>query len=95
MYMALLKSTPKPNKIALANDKKYSSYFLSCLKIPIILGGIHVSSLPKLSLKQCKAKYVIIGEDEQRILELMDKWDTESFLRKKFIVMIYSNFFSA
>jgi anaerobic magnesium-protoporphyrin IX monomethyl ester cyclase len=38
--------------------------------IPIVLGGIHPSILPKESLNECDADYVVIGEGEQTLLEL-------------------------
>ncbi|MHA1278270.1 MAG: B12-binding domain-containing radical SAM protein [Candidatus Helarchaeota archaeon] len=47
------------------------------LKIPIILGGVHVSALPELSLRECGADFVVIGEGELTTLELMDKWHDE------------------
>ncbi|MHA1282159.1 MAG: B12-binding domain-containing radical SAM protein [Promethearchaeota archaeon] len=37
---------------------------------PIVIGGIHVSALPELSLKQTNADYLIIGEGERTIVEL-------------------------
>ncbi|MGQ4872938.1 MAG: B12-binding domain-containing radical SAM protein [Promethearchaeia archaeon] len=37
---------------------------------PIVLGGVHVSVLPELSLKQTNADYLIIGEGERTIVEL-------------------------
>ena len=37
---------------------------------PIVLGGIHVSSLPELSLKETKADYLVIGEGEKTIVKL-------------------------
>ena len=39
--------------------------------IPKVIGGIHVSSLPRLSLKECNAKYAVIGEGEETIVELV------------------------
>jgi len=45
------------------------------LKIPLILGGIHVSALPELCLRECGAEFAVIGEGESTTLELMDKWN--------------------
>jgi anaerobic magnesium-protoporphyrin IX monomethyl ester cyclase len=39
------------------------------LKIPIILGGIHVSAVPELSLRECGADLAVIGEGELTTLE--------------------------
>ncbi len=40
--------------------------------IPLVLGGIHASALPELSLKECKADYVIVGEGELTLTELVE-----------------------
>jgi radical SAM superfamily enzyme YgiQ (UPF0313 family) len=40
--------------------------------IPIVLGGVHPSSLPELTLRENKAKFIIIGEGEMTILELAE-----------------------
>ena len=40
--------------------------------LTIMLGGVHVSSLPKISLKECKADYLVQGEGEQILLEFLD-----------------------
>ena len=40
------------------------------ISIPIILGGIHPSSLPELSLRESNADYAVIGEGEQTLLEV-------------------------
>ncbi len=56
--------------------------FLQPLQIPIILGGIHVSALPELSLRECGAEFVVQGEGELTTLELMDKW-TDRAARKQ------------
>ncbi len=62
----------------------YSAYYkdmiqlsrtLKQLNIPIILGGFHVSALPELSLRQCKADFAVIGEGELTTLELMNNWE--------------------
>ena len=47
---------------------------LHTLQIPIVLGGVHASALPELSLRQCRADLAVIGEGELTTLELMDKW---------------------
>ncbi|MHA1132637.1 MAG: B12-binding domain-containing radical SAM protein [Candidatus Helarchaeota archaeon] len=51
--------------------------FLRKLQIPVILGGVHVSALPELSLRECGAEFVVIGEGELTLLELMEKWQDE------------------
>lgn len=52
------------------------------LGLPIILGGVHATALPELSLKECRAEFVVVGEGELTILELINNWnDIES--RKK------------
>lgn len=40
--------------------------------IPLVLGGIHVSSLPEQSLIDSKADYVVIGEGELTLTELVE-----------------------
>lgn len=40
--------------------------------IPIVVGGPHVSTLPELTLKECKADFAVIGEGEKTIIELVD-----------------------
>lgn len=40
--------------------------------IPVVVGGPHVSSLPELTLKECRADYAVIGEGEITITELVD-----------------------
>jgi anaerobic magnesium-protoporphyrin IX monomethyl ester cyclase len=55
-------------------DMRILAKLLHKLKIPLILGGVHVSALPEPSLRECKAEFVVIGEGELTILELMDKW---------------------
>jgi radical SAM superfamily enzyme YgiQ (UPF0313 family) len=52
------------------------------LHIPIILGGVHVSALPELSLRECGADFVVIGEGELTTLELMDDWQ-DTITRKQ------------
>ncbi|MHA1325411.1 MAG: B12-binding domain-containing radical SAM protein [Candidatus Helarchaeota archaeon] len=56
-------------------EMRYLSRILKPLNIPIILGGVHVSSLPKFSLKECKADFVVIGEGEFTTLELLRNWN--------------------
>jgi anaerobic magnesium-protoporphyrin IX monomethyl ester cyclase len=56
------------------SEMKKLSRMLHFLKIPIILGGIHVSALPELSLRECRADFAIIGEGELTIVELMNLW---------------------
>lgn len=47
------------------------------LRIPLILGGVHVTALPELSLRECGGDFVILGEGELTTLELMNKWNDE------------------
>jgi len=56
------------------NEMRKLARLLHTLQIPIILGGVHVSALPELSLRECGADFVVIGEGELTTLELMDKW---------------------
>ncbi|MBD3188352.1 hypothetical protein GF325_16070, partial [Candidatus Bathyarchaeota archaeon] len=39
-------------------------------RVPIALGGVHVSMLPEVSLKECHADFVIEGEGEETLREL-------------------------
>ncbi|MHA1344456.1 MAG: B12-binding domain-containing radical SAM protein, partial [Promethearchaeota archaeon] len=40
--------------------------------VPIVLGGVHPSSLPEVTLRENNAEFLIIGEGEMTILELVD-----------------------
>jgi len=67
---------------------------LHTLQIPIILGGVHVTALPELSLRECRANFVVVGEGELTILELMDKWqDNEARSGIKGIAYLEENQF--
>ncbi|MBD3186240.1 hypothetical protein GF325_05380, partial [Candidatus Bathyarchaeota archaeon] len=39
-------------------------------ELPIVLGGVHASSLSEQALKECKANVVAIGESDETILEI-------------------------
>lgn len=76
--IALIKNT-KPVAVGISI---LTAYYMSaktlCLEIkqelpliPIILGGVHPSSLPELSLNECNADFVVIGEGEKTMLELI------------------------
>ena len=54
------------------SEMRKLSRILRNLKIPIILGGTHASFLPEMSLRECGADFVVIGEGELTILELMN-----------------------
>jgi anaerobic magnesium-protoporphyrin IX monomethyl ester cyclase len=41
--------------------------------IPVVLGGVHASALPRESLDECNADFVVIGEGEETLLELARK----------------------
>ncbi|MFH1229157.1 MAG: radical SAM protein [Candidatus Aenigmatarchaeota archaeon] len=43
--------------------------------VPIVLGGPHVSALPEMSLKNPNIDYVILGEGELPLQELMEEKD--------------------
>lgn len=45
------------------------------LNFLLIIGGIHVTSLPELSLSECKADLAVLGEGELTLLELADARD--------------------
>ncbi len=38
--------------------------------VPIVIGGVHPSSLPELAMEECMADFVVIGEGETTITEL-------------------------
>lgn len=57
------------------SEMKKLSRMLHKLKIPIILGGVHVTRLPELSLRECGADFAVLGEGELTLLELMNNWD--------------------
>ncbi|HME55419.1 MAG TPA: radical SAM protein [Candidatus Lokiarchaeia archaeon] len=53
------------------NMKLLARLFKSkCQDIPIVLGGVHVSSLPLESMKECLPDFLVIGEGEETIVEL-------------------------
>ena len=52
------------------------------LGIPVVLGGVHASSLPEFSLRDCKADFVVSGEGEYTTLELIQKWQDEETRKK-------------
>ncbi len=42
----------------------------NCPDITLVLGGVHVSSLPLESMKECQPDFLVIGEGEETIVEL-------------------------
>ena len=60
------------------NEMRRLAGVLHTLQIPIILGGVHTSAIPELSLRQCRANLAVVGEGELTTLELMDKWQDEA-----------------
>jgi anaerobic magnesium-protoporphyrin IX monomethyl ester cyclase len=40
--------------------------------LPIVIGGEHVTSMPEFCLATSKADYIVIGEGEETVLELLD-----------------------
>ena len=55
---------------------------LKTLDIPIVLGGIHVSVLPITSFKAIRADFLIIGEGERTIVELVNSLEIGGDLSK-------------
>ena len=39
--------------------------------MPVILGGEHISAMPEFSLITSKADYIVMGEGEETIIELI------------------------
>ena len=39
-------------------------------EIPVVLGGVHASAMPRETLDECDADFVVIGEGEVTLLEL-------------------------
>lgn len=64
----------KPNLVGItALSYNYLEMVELCKHIsgcPIVLGGVHCTSLPKLSLEDTKADFLILGEGEKTIVEL-------------------------
>ncbi|MHA1129865.1 MAG: B12-binding domain-containing radical SAM protein, partial [Candidatus Helarchaeota archaeon] len=56
-------------------EMKKLARLLKQLNIPIIIGGVHVTALPELSLRETGAKFAVLGEGELTILELMNLWE--------------------
>ncbi|MHA1131780.1 MAG: B12-binding domain-containing radical SAM protein [Candidatus Helarchaeota archaeon] len=56
------------------SEMRKLSRILRKLNIPIILGGTHVTALPEISLRECGADFVVLGEGELTISELMNNW---------------------
>ena len=50
--------------------------------IPIILGGEHISALPEFSLNTSSIDYIVLGEGEETILELMNAIKNKSSVEK-------------
>lgn len=54
----------------------------SCPDLPVVLGGIHPSSYPEHVLRSCPADYIVRGEGERPLLQLLEalagKRDVES-----------------
>lgn len=42
----------------------------ACPQVPVVLGGVHVSSLAEESIQECEADVVVIGEGEETVVEL-------------------------
>ncbi len=45
------------------------------LKFLLIIGGVHVTALPELSISECKADLAVLGEGELTLLELVESID--------------------
>ena len=43
--------------------------------VPIILGGEHVTSMPEFCLLTSQADYLVLGEGEETMVELVDAID--------------------
>ena len=43
--------------------------------VPVVLGGEHVTSMPELCLLTSKADYLVLGEGEETMVELVDALD--------------------
>jgi radical SAM superfamily enzyme YgiQ (UPF0313 family) len=48
----------------------------NCLETPIVFGGVHPTAVPKSVLKNSCVDYVIVGEGEHALLELLDNIKT-------------------
>ena len=48
--------------------------------IPVVLGGVHVSFLPEICIKECDADYVVMGEGEITLLELAEALKNNSHI---------------
>lgn len=55
---------------------------INTLNFLLIIGGIHVTSLPELSLTECKADLAVLGEGELTLLELVESIDKKENLYK-------------
>ena len=49
--------------------------------VPLIIGGVHVSSIPEFALKKTLADFVVIGEGEITIVELLKQLDVNRDLK--------------
>lgn len=84
-YKDVLKeiSKLKPNIVAISNSFTFKTYYCMAMaklikeyfpEIIIIAGGIHFSAVPEESLRICESiDYIIMGEGEKTILELVQK----------------------
>ena len=50
--------------------------------IPVILGGEHISALPEFSMNTSSADYIVMGEGEETIIELMNAIKNKSSVEK-------------
>jgi radical SAM superfamily enzyme YgiQ (UPF0313 family) len=46
--------------------------------VPVVLGGEHVTSMPELCLLTSRADYLVLGEGEETIVELVDALDRDA-----------------
>ncbi|MHA1891382.1 MAG: B12-binding domain-containing radical SAM protein, partial [Promethearchaeota archaeon] len=54
--------------------KEMSSFLKKEVKnIPIVLGGVHATALPRITIKECNADFLVVGEGEETIVELASK----------------------
>jgi radical SAM superfamily enzyme YgiQ (UPF0313 family) len=65
-----------PWAISLANKIK------EVLKVPIVFGGVHPTSVPEYVIEQPSVDYLVIGEGEEALLDLVNNL-TDSNARKK------------
>ena len=64
------------------NGLEASKLVKACSSVPVLWGGVHPSLLPKQTLENKYIDFVVVGEGEETLLELIKALETKSPLKK-------------